>query len=179
MAQESITIARPYADAVFSRAKESDTLEQWSQALELLGAVMGNAAMADVVGNPNISKQQLTEMILEIGGEQFSGEAENLVRLLVENSRLVIAPQIAALFEERKNAERGVLEVELVSAYAIDEDQKQALAETLKAKLGSDINMTTSEDPELIGGMRIRAGDLVIDGSVQGQLTKLANELGI
>jgi F-type H+-transporting ATPase subunit delta len=179
MAQESITIARPYADAVFSRAKESGMLEQWSQTLELLGAVMSNAAMADVVGNPNISKQQLTEMILEIGGEQFSGEAENLVRLLVENSRLVIAPQIAALFEERKNAERGVLEVELVSAYAIDEDQKQALAETLKAKLGSDINMTTSEDPELIGGMRIRAGDLVIDGSVQGQLTKLANELGI
>jgi F-type H+-transporting ATPase subunit delta len=179
MAQESITIARPYADAVFSLAKESGMLEQWSQTLELLGAVMSNAAMADVVGNPNISKQQLTEMILEIGGEQFSGEAENLVRLLVENSRLVIAPQIAALFEERKNAERGVLEVELVSAYAIDEDQKQALAETLKAKLGSDINMTTSEDPELIGGMRIRAGDLVIDGSVQGQLTKLANELGI
>ncbi|OOZ40156.1 F0F1 ATP synthase subunit delta [Solemya elarraichensis gill symbiont] len=179
MAQESITIARPYADAVFARAKESSTLEQWSQTLELLGTVMSDAAMSDVVGNPNISKQQLTEMILGIGGEQFSDEAENLVRLLVENGRLVIAPQIATLFEERKNAERGVLEVDLVSAYAIDEDQKQALADALKAKLGSDINMTTSEDPELIGGMRIRAGDLVIDGSVQGQLTKLANELGI
>ncbi|OOY90822.1 F0F1 ATP synthase subunit delta [Solemya velum gill symbiont] len=165
MAQESITIARPYADAIFARAKESSSLEQWSQTLELLGTVMSDAAMSDVVGNPNISKQQLTEMILGIGGEQLTGEAENLVRLLVENGRLVIAP--------------GVLEVELVSAYVIDEDQKQALADALKAKLGSDINMTTSEDPELIGGMRIRAGDLVIDGSVQGQLTKLANELGI
>ncbi|KHF26522.1 F0F1 ATP synthase subunit delta [Solemya velum gill symbiont] len=179
MAQESITIARPYADAIFARAKESSSLEQWSQTLELLGTVMSDAAMSDVVGNPNISKQQLTEMILGIGGEQLTGEAENLVRLLVENGRLVIAPEIATLFEERKNAERGVLEVELVSAYVIDEDQKQALADALKAKLGSDINMTTSEDPELIGGMRIRAGDLVIDGSVQGQLTKLANELGI
>ncbi|OOY35421.1 ATP synthase F1 subunit delta [Solemya velum gill symbiont] len=179
MAQESITIARPYADAIFARAKESSSLEQWSQTLELLGTIMSDAAMSDVVGNPNISKQQLTEMILGIGGEQLTGEAENLVRLLVENGRLVIAPEIATLFEERKNAERGVLEVELVSAYVIDEDQKQALADALKAKLGSDINMTTSEDPELIGGMRIRAGDLVIDGSVQGQLTKLANELGI
>ena len=179
MAQESITIARPYAEAVFARAKESDSLDQWSETLAYMGAVMSDPAMSGVIGNPNVEKSQLTDLVIEIGGEQFGDEAKNLVRLLVENDRLSIAPQIAEQYEALKSESQGVLEVDVVSAFPVDDDQKEAIANALKAKLGRDINITTSEDPELIGGMRIRAGDLVIDGSVQGQLTKLANELGI
>lgn len=179
MAQESITIARPYADAVFARAKESNSLDQWSETLAFLGAVMSDAAMAGVVGNPKISRSDLYDLMNEIGGERFGDEAKNLLRLLIENGRLAIAPQIATQFEALMNQEKGILLVDVTSAYAIDDDQKQVLSEALKAKLGRDIEISTSEDPELIGGMRIRAGDLVIDGSVQGQLTKLANELGI
>jgi len=179
MAQESITIARPYAEAVFAAAKQSGRLPQWSDALAFLSLVMTDAAMQDVVGNPKVGKQRLTALLLDIAGERLDAEAQNLVRLLVDNDRIQLLPQIAAHFEQRKHEAQGMLDVSVVSAFPVTDEQKNSLAKALQAKLGREITITTSEDPSLIGGVRIRAGDLVIDGSVQGQLTKLANELGL
>ena len=179
MAHEASTIARPYAEAVFDRAKETGTLEQWSGALAFIATVMQDATMQTLVSNPNLTDARLTELMLDIAGDSLPDEGANLVRLLVENDRLTIVPQIAEQFEQLKSREQGKLDVQVTTAFPLSEAQSAAIAQALKAKLGRDINISSVEDPELIGGMHIRAGDLVIDGSVQGQLTKLANELGI
>lgn len=179
MAQEATTIARPYAEAVFARASESATHDQWSDTLALLAAIAADPSVGAISDNPNVGKEQVSELLLDICGEHLNDEGKNLTRLLVENDRLRILPEIVALYEARKADVEGIIEVEVTSAYPLDDAQKQTIANVLKEKLNREIEITVTEDPELIGGMRIQAGDLVIDGTVQGQLTKLANELGI
>lgn len=179
MAGEATTIARPYADAAFKRATESDKLGQWSDALGLLAAVVRDPAMAGLIVNPKLDKNQLVELVIDIAGDKLDDEAKNLVKLMVESDRLIVMPAVAELFEAAKNAQLGTLDVQVTAAFAMGSDQESALADALKAKLGREVRITSEQDPELIGGVRIRAGDMVIDGSVRGQLAQLANELGI
>ena len=117
--------------------------------------------------------------MLDIGGGRLSDEGQNLVRMLVENGRLSVLPEIAAHYEAKCAEDQGTLDVQITSAFRLMPEQEQQLADALKRRLGRDIRITSAEDPELIGGFRLRAGDMVIDGSVAGQLGKLANELGI
>ena len=179
MAQEASTIARPYAEAVFERAKETGSLDQWSEMLAFLAAIMQDDTLRTLVDNPNMTDAQVTALVLDIVADKVSDEAGNLIRLLVENDRLGIVSSIAEQFEALKSREQGRLDVLVTTAFPLTDMQSAAIADALKAKLGRDIDITSVEDPELIGGMHIRAGDLVIDGSVQGQLKQLANELGI
>jgi F-type H+-transporting ATPase subunit delta len=177
MAQEATTIARPYAEAVFALANESGTLDQWSEMLDFVASLMQDGTMQRLVNEPAQVKSQISELIIGIGGGKLTQEEQNLVRLLAENGRLQIASEIARRYESLKNRERGVLDVDVTTAFPLDEAQQQSIAAVLKNKLGREIRITSSEEPALIGGVVIRAGDLVIDSSVQGQLTKLANEL--
>lgn len=177
MAQEATTIARPYAEAVFALAKEDGTLDQWSEMLDFVASLMHDGTMQRLVNEPAQVKSQISELIIGIGGDKLTQEEQNLVRLLAENGRLQIASEIARRYESLKNRERGMLDVDVVTAFPLDEAQQQSIAAVLKNKLGREIRITSSEEPALIGGVVIRAGDLVIDSSVQGQLTKLANEL--
>ncbi len=179
MAGEATTIARPYADAAFKRAVETGKLGQWSDALGLLAAVVQDPAMAGLIVNPKLSTEQLVDLVFDIAGDKLDDEAKNLVKLMAENGRLAVLPAVATLFEESKNAQQGTLDVQVIAAFEMDSAQESALADALKAKLGRDVRITSEQDPELIGGVRIRAGDMVIDGSVRGQLAQLANELGI
>lgn len=179
MAQESTTIARPYAQAVFARANEAGNLDQWSDDLAFIDAVMQDDSVRLLVNNPNMTEAQITELMLEISSENVSEEGCNLLRLLVENDRLDIVSSIAEQFEALKSQAQGTLDVQVTTAFPLSEEQQASISAALKAKLGREININSVEDPEIIGGMHIRAGDLVIDGSVQGQLKQLANELGI
>jgi F-type H+-transporting ATPase subunit delta len=177
MAQEATTIARPYAEAVFAIAKEDGALDQWSEMLDFVASLMQDSTMQRLVNEPEQVKSQIAELIISLGADKLTSEEQNLVRLLAENGRLEIASEIARRYEVLKNRERGVLDVDVATAFPLDEAQRQSIAAVLKNKLGRDIRITSSEEPALIGGVVIRAGDLVIDNSVQGQLTKLANEL--
>ncbi len=179
MAQEKTTIARPYAEAVFGRALETDKLDLWSDMLGLLHDVARAPEIAGLIANPKLSRDQLLELMLDICGSHLSDEGQNLVRVLATNDRLSILPEIAAHYERLKRERQGVIQVQVKSAYVLDKIQENSLAEALKAKLGKDIEISSEKDSSLIGGILIRAGDLVIDGSVRGQLHKLANELNI
>ncbi len=179
MAGDATTIARPYAEAVFARAVETDKLDLWSDILALLAAAVRDPALSGLVANPKLDRGQMTELMLDIGGGRLSEEGQNLVRLLIRNGRLSVLPEIASHFEVRRAEHQGTLDVQVQSAFAMAPEQVQQLAEALSRKLGREINITSEEDPELIGGFRLRAGDMVIDGSVSGQLSQLANELGI
>jgi len=179
MAGEATTIARPYAEAVFARADETDSLDLWSDTLALLAQVVEEPTMKAAIADPKFDQASLIELLIEIGGEQLHEEAKNLIKLLVQNGRMSVMPDIALLFETLKAEKQSVLKVHVRSAFALEEAQEKQIADALKAKLGRDVTITSEEDASLIGGVHIRAGDMVIDGSVSGQLQQLANELGI
>lgn len=177
MAGEITTIARPYAEATFQRAQETGQVYTWSQALALLSAVASDPQMAKQIANPNVPRERIRDTILQICVADLPGEAANLVRLLADNARLAAIPEIAALFEARRVAAEGVRHVVVRSAFPIDAGQELELTESLARRLGAQIELTVEEDPELIGGVEIRAGDLVIDDSVRGKLKQLAHAL--
>ena len=179
MAGDATTIARPYAEAVFQRAVETDKLDLWSEMLGLLGTAVANPELSEVLGNPDLTRDQKAELMLEIGGGRLSDEGENLVKLLAENGRLGVLPEIAEAYEQRKAEHEGTVDVVVTTAFPLKPAQEQALASALKTKLGREVRISSEENPGLIGGFRLRAGDMVIDGSVSGQLDQLAHELGI
>lgn len=179
MAGESTTIARPYAEAAFGRAVETDKLGVWEEMLGLLAAVVADVRIAGLVANPRMDGGRLAELMLEIGGGRLTDEGQNFVRLLVENKRLGIISEIKRMFGELKNAHEGALDVVISTAFPMKPAQEEALTAALTKKLDRKVRISSEEDPELIGGVRIRAGDLVIDGSIREQLNRLTNELGI
>lgn len=179
MAQEQATVARPYAEAIFSRAQETGQLDEWSSILDFLAQVVRNPEIAGLISSPKLSAQQVEALVLEIGAAQLGLEGANLVKLLVQNDRLGLVPEIALQFEQLKREHQGLLKVRVVAAFPIEDDQRDAIAAALKARLNREIEVAAETDPALLGGMIIRAGDLVIDGSVRGQLDKLAAELRI
>jgi len=176
---ENSTIARPYAEAIFSRASDSNKLDPWSNTLALLAAIVVDEKVAAIISNPKFESEQSVSLIQDICGKHLDAEGKNLVRLLVRNGRLSALPEIASLYEGLKNESQGNLDVQVVSAYEMTKAQESSLATALKKRLGCEIQITSEIDRDLIGGVIIRAGDLVIDGSVQGRLRKLATELGI
>jgi F-type H+-transporting ATPase subunit delta len=119
MAGELTTIARPYAEAVFDRAKETGQLEAWSEALGLLAAVATDPQVAPQIANPNVPRERIRDLLIQVGGDTLPGEAANLVRLLADNGRLAAIPEIAELFEARREADQGVRQVQVRSAFPL------------------------------------------------------------
>jgi len=174
---ELSTLARPYAEAVFKIAVESKSTSEWSEMLGFLSVVMQDQEMVAIVANPKVSQEQLTGLVLDICQDQLKEQGVSLAKLLVENDRLILAPQISELFEAYKAEHEGYVDVEITSAYALTKEEQKSFSTTLKKQLGKDVQITTSIDKSLIGGYLAKAGDKVIDGSVKGQLQQLAKKL--
>ncbi len=179
MAGDMTTIARPYAGAVFRHAVEFDKLMVWSDMLALLATVMQDQAMLNLVADPKLASTQKADLVLEIGGEHLSEEGGNLVKLLAENGRLTVLPEISKLYHHYKAEHDGAIDVEVATAYVLKPAQEKLLSNALQAKLGRVVNIHSRKDINLIGGFKLRAGDMVIDGSISGQLNQLAHELGL
>jgi len=177
MAGETLTVARPYAEAVFKIAVETDKLELWFEMLSFLAAVVRDPGACALTADPKIPRERITEFLLELGGGRLNDEGQNLVRLLVLNHRLEVLPEIAQLFEELKSEHEGTIDVEIASALRLNATQKRTLSDALEKRLGRKVRINARQDKSLIGGVWIRAGDLVIDGSVKGQLQQLAAQL--
>jgi F-type H+-transporting ATPase subunit delta len=177
MMAEASTLARPYAQAIFNLANANNTLKAWSDQLALLKQVAANEDMIDVITNPDISADKTVELIAEICKDGLDEQGMNLIKLTAENGRLEILPEIADSFEAFRAEAEGNIEVQVISAYAVNATQKKSIAEALKKKLGREVTITTEIDKSLIGGLVIRAGDIVIDGSVKSQLEKITHSL--
>ncbi len=174
---EQTTIARPYAQAVFSLANEQGKLKDWSEMLALAATVASNEEMAALIDNPSVARDQVVEVFLDVCGNRLTEEGKNLIKVLVDNGRLAFLPEIAALYEvERSNAE-GTLVAEVTSAKALTDAQQTAIAAGLKKRFGRDVTLECKVNDSLIGGAVIRAGDVVIDGSVTAKLEKLSHQL--
>ena len=174
---ELATLARPYAAAVFKRAKETGAATKWSQNLAFMATVLKNEDISVVVDNPKVNKQRLSALMLDICQEHVTEENENFLKLLVHNNRLGLLPTIAKLFEAYKAEDEGYVEVEVFTAYALSKEAKQNLTATLEKTLGKKIHTKVTVDKSLIGGVLVRAGDRVIDGSIRGRLQHMQKAL--
>ena len=174
---EAITIARPYAAAVFRLAKEKNALARWSEMLSFLSLLAQDARVQAFIDDPKLDVEELERLFLQLGGENIDAEAGNLIKLLVEYRRLAVLPEIAAAFEQLKAEDEGSLEAEIIAAAQPSEAQVASVVKQLQARFGKTIDAQVKLDPALIGGLKIVIGDTVIDASVRGQLQELAYSL--
>ena len=174
---ELTTAARPYARAAFDLASQHGSAEQWSDMLGFCAAVEHDSAMQAALDNPSLNKQQRADLFNEVCGDKLNQQGQNFIKLLSENDRLELLPEIAALYQHYRAQAEGTVDAELISALEVSEDQVNKIAESLKNRLGKKVSLTTSIDSSLIGGAIIKAGDMVIDGSVRGRLDKLSTTL--
>ncbi len=174
---ELATLARPYAAAVFKRSIETGTTEKWSKSLAFISAVLKDKEISVVVDNPKVSKSRLSALMLDICQEQVDEEGANFLKLLVQNNRLTLAPSISEQFEAYKAESEGYVDVEVTTAYAFSKEERQSFTSTLEKTLSKKVHMNVTVDKSLIGGVLVRAGDRVIDGSIKGQLQQLAKRL--
>ncbi len=174
---ETSTIARPYATAVFELAQETGQVEEWSAMLGLLGVLTSDKDMRQLITNPRVSRQQLQDLVFDVCGAGLSDLGRNLVKLLVGAGRLQYTANIKDQYEQMRAAAEGKVDVEVVTAYTLDEQQQGSISEIMAGRLSKQVNIVTSVDESLIGGAIIRAGDSVIDASLRCRLTELRNEL--
>lgn len=173
---ENVTLARPYARAAFELAREGGQLAEWSEALSAMAQAVEHEALKPLLGNPSVTTVQLSEVI--IGACGFGdGPMANFVKLLAEGRRLGALVEIASQFEVFRSEEEKTIDVEVTAAAELDEAQQQRLADSLKARLGRSVRLHVTLDESLLGGAVIKAGDLVVDGSVKARLSKLAQSI--
>jgi len=170
---EPSTIARPYAEAAFKLADAKGALAEWSAALANLAAVAADARMRAAVADPGLPAAKAAGLFIAVLAGKLPAGAENFVRVLAENGRLEVLPEIRVQYEALKNEREGVLEAEVQSAFDMDGAQIADLVARLEKKTGRKVKARVSVDKSLIGGVRIVLGDKVIDGSARAQLGAL------
>jgi F-type H+-transporting ATPase subunit delta len=171
---ELSTLARPYAKAAFQYALEAGDLQGWSDSLGTASSVAKQSTVDQLLSSPSSTAAAQAAALTGICGESLSSAGKNFICILSENRRLKLLPQIAQQFEIMKANQEKAIEVDVASAQPLDEEQQEKLTEALSKKLERKVNMQVSLDKSLLGGAVIRAGDTVIDGSIRGRLTKLA-----
>lgn len=175
---EQSGLARPYAKAIFELARDSNDYSKWSDQLALLSVIATDPDMLNAAGEPAVSESQITDLILDVAGDQFDEQARNLVKLLVSNDRLAAAADINQQYIVMRDEAEQVIEAQLITASEVDASQKQAIETALSSRLGKQIKLEALVDESLIGGAVVRAGDWVVDGSVKAQLQDLVGAIG-
>lgn len=173
---EIATIARPYAEAMFRLGDAGGTLAVWSGTLHRMAQVAAHPDMQQCIGNPNLTAERLYGLFASLAGE-LNAEAQNLVRLLIDNGRLVLLPEIQAQFETLKNEREGVVDAQITTAFPLESAQLAGLVAGLERRFKRKINPRVSVDQTLIGGVRVVVGDEVIDASVRGKLNAMTTGL--
>ena len=174
---DKTTVARPYAKAAFEQATAGKRLGDWSQALQAGAAVVRDERVANLLGNPQVTPPELAQLVIDVVASPLDGDGRNFFNMLAENRRLAYLPEISALFDALKDKAEGVVDVTVTSAAPLDGAQQQKLAGALERKLKRTVRLHCETDPTLLGGAVLRAGDLVIDGSVRSRLNRIAYEL--
>ncbi|MFW2437888.1 MAG: F0F1 ATP synthase subunit delta [Arenicellales bacterium] len=173
---ERTTLARPYAEAIFRLASETSSLQRWGDVLSYYAIAVTDKNLAFALGDPGMTGEQIDSLMASLL-EDISDQEQALLGILRENGKLQLLPEISTLFNELRASAEGIIDASVVSAFALDETQISKLAKMLKKELDRDVKIKASVDPSIIGGVIIRAGDTVIDGSVAGSLKNLTSYL--
>lgn len=174
---ETVTIARPYAEAAFGFADAGGALAKWAQALEVMARIASHPEMRLAIGNPGLDDEHLYGLFAALCGDGLDTQMQNFVRVLIENGRLALVPEIRDIFLELKNEREGVVDAVVESAFPLDGAQTAALVADLERRFKRKVNPQVTVVKELIGGVRVQVGDEVIDSSVRGQLATMATAL--
>ncbi|PID33824.1 MAG: F0F1 ATP synthase subunit delta [Thiotrichales bacterium] len=172
---ELTTVARPYARAVFEMAESTGSLGEWSEMLSFMGSVAGDKEVSVLLATPKMAKQAGAKAFLQICDGKLNDQAKNLVNMLAENDRLSLLPEISEIYEVLKDEAEGSIEALVTSAKALTESEEMSISDALKKRLGRDVKIKVSVDETLLGGAIIQAGDLVIDGTLKGRLSKMTS----
>ena len=171
---ELSTLARPYAEAVFRMAQGENDLAGWSSRVQSLALIVSNDQLARLIADPAVSSERVASLVTEVAGDDLGERGRNFVKVLAENNRLTLLPEIGAQFEALKANAEGTLDATITSAQELTQAQIDDLVAGLKAKFNRAVNVQVAVDPELIGGAVVAIGDQVIDGSVKGRLQRMS-----
>ncbi|GGX83460.1 ATP synthase subunit delta [Litchfieldella qijiaojingensis] len=174
---ETSTVARPYAKAAFEYARDHEVLEAWSELLGKLGRVASVNEMQEIFSHPKLDTARKVEILIEVSESEVDDAARRFLDHLGEKGRLPALAAIAQQFEAFRAEHDRRMDVIIVSAFELNANQQETLGSALKKRLNREISITTQVDPSLLGGVILRAGDTVIDGSVRGRLNRLHETL--
>ncbi|MFO1348039.1 MAG: F0F1 ATP synthase subunit delta [Pseudomonadales bacterium] len=174
---ERATLARPYAKAVFEVALDSNALADWQRMLNTAAAVVSDSKVQAFLATPTTTAEQQAALVKDVCGDELDAKAANLVRVLATNKRLPLLPEIASQFGELKARRERVIGVEIASAFPLEAKTADVLSAALSKKWQCNVALQTTVDAALLGGVVIKAEDIVIDASVRGRMLKLADAL--
>ncbi|MHA7816478.1 MAG: F0F1 ATP synthase subunit delta [Pseudohaliea sp.] len=174
---EPTTLARPYARAAFEYASEKGELDRWQEQLAVAAGVSVDPRVRALLDDPSLTASEQGERFLALLGDSASEPLRNYLELMAANRRLLLLPQVLQQFEALKAERERVIEVEVISAFDLPEDVSERIAAALGKRLQREVLVSRATDASLLGGVLIRAGDTVIDGSVRGRLSRLADAL--
>lgn len=174
---ELTTCARPYAKAAFEYARDASRLGQWYDMLSLSACVVTNRKVVEMLDNPQLSGAQQADVIIRLCQGDLDQPFENYLRVLSEHRRLQLLPEITVLYTMLRAEEERSQQVQVISAYPLSQEQQDKVAEKMAARLGRSVHLVTTIDSSIIGGVIVKAGDLVIDGSLRARLGKLADAM--
>ena len=174
---ETGELARPYAVAAFKQAEEEGRLGEWADMLELLAAIARDPTMSGLIANPRVDRARLVELFIDVCGDRLSDTGRNFVRVVGQYGRFALLPDISQRFAEERAAREGRNHVHVTSAFELSDPQRTTIVTAMEKRLGTKVTLDCAVDDSLIGGVVIRAGDLVIDASLRGRLAQLAQTL--
>ena len=177
MTDKLTTIARPYAIAAFEYALDKNDLSGWGSLLEIAANIVHDDAMSQLLQNPDVRQEELIDIFYDVLGKNLTPEKKNFLHLLAEYRRLEALPDIAELFKTYQAQYEKTITVELISATALDKSSQQKIIDALTNRLKRKVSLQCKIDETLLGGAMVRAGDMVIDGSVRGKLNRLLESL--
>jgi F-type H+-transporting ATPase subunit delta len=175
---ETATLARPYARAAFEYAQQQQGLAAWSEFLAAASAVVADGRVAPLIGNPNVDGEQLADLVMDVAGRGAGENAHSFLRVLADNDRMQLLPEIASQFEQLRAEVENTVDVTITSAIELTAEQRDKFAASLAKRFGRKVRLHCEVDPRLIGGAVVRAGDFVIDGSLHGKLERLRSAMG-
>lgn len=176
--QENFTISRPYAQAAFEVAQLAGAVAEWDRSLQLLATIVADAEMRRVITDPAVSKERIAELINAVStaaGLALPAQVLNFVRVLLNAGRLGLMPEIAQGFTAHHANLDNIANVEVMTAFPLDDATQARFAKSMQARLGKEVRLSQTIDSTLIGGARVKVGDLVFDASLRGGLSQLAN----
>lgn len=171
------TAARRYAEAAFEVAMRDGTLERWRAELDLAAGVVGEERVLEVLANPAVPIERRSTALTALLGDRVAGPAQNLVRLMLRRGRIEQLPRVAAEFRRLDDERQGITHAVATSATDLTPGEVRALTARLEQSTGGRIALDVEVDPSLLGGLVVRVGDRMIDGSVRGRLERLRNQL--
>ncbi|AOR63149.1 F0F1 ATP synthase subunit delta [Pectobacterium wasabiae] len=173
---EFVTVARPYAKAAFDFAVENQALDRWQNMLAFSAEVARNEQIAELLSGA-VAPIELSKTFIAVCGDQLDEAGQNLIKVMAENGRLPVLTEVLEQFIQLRAALESTVDVDVISANTLNEQQLSKIAVAMEKRLSRKVKLNCKIDKSVMAGVVIRAGDMVIDGSIRGRLERLADVL--